>query len=578
MRTNYGMRSRQRGAVAVIMGIAAIALFAFMGIAVDLAYTYSRKTELMNAADAAALSGAKELNEKLSGVTGAPPGQPCTGTNIGAIARAICTFNDNNTNNLVGSAFVITVANLRLGSCPNADDVLPLRFPNCTFVAASSVTTDAAAAGKTFLEVSTPTHTRNTFFMRVTGANATTDTFGYAVAGRFVNDVTPIGVCAIDPVNKTNKYIYDFPAGTSELIEAGFRRGVTYNIFNLNPLAGAVSDPYLLNPVDAPPTACNPSHSSAAFTGPFVCTGSSAIVSGGALSVYTNTGYSTGPIEAALNSRFDSYGGPSPCDPATAPPDSNVQEYHCSPAGNPDCINAPPAGSPQDWMQPLASAFPNRESVEVNPNNANAGTGYDIPGPPPPNKPVYRIPPANNAAVFMPNETPTNNTVSTTPVTFPQYGALWSYGPAYQADASAPPKAGLPFTPAVANTVALYNQSPPPPYFDLVNYPLLPGTGFPLTTPAAPYNQTAGSPYFQQPPTHPPGTRNRRILNMVIVDCRNPPGGGGASCGVMPIVGVGKFFMQTPAVFTGGPTARRLMVEFAGLIDPVPISEIKLYR
>ena len=45
------------------MGIAAIALFAFMGIAVDLAYTYSRKTELMNAADAASLSGAKELNE-----------------------------------------------------------------------------------------------------------------------------------------------------------------------------------------------------------------------------------------------------------------------------------------------------------------------------------------------------------------------------------------------------------------------------------------------------------------------------------------------------------------------------------
>src|SRR5437867_12256623 len=174
MRANYGMRNRQRGVVAVIMGIAAIAVFAFMGIAVDLAYTYSRKTELQNAADAASLSGAKELNEKAAGVTA-------------AIAKAIATFNQNNTNNLVGETFVITVANLRLGSCPNADDVLPLRIPNCTFVAASSITTDAAAAGKTFLEVSTPTHTRNTFFMRVTGANATTDTFGYSVAGRFVN-------------------------------------------------------------------------------------------------------------------------------------------------------------------------------------------------------------------------------------------------------------------------------------------------------------------------------------------------------------------------------------------------------
>src|SRR5437773_7134145 len=156
MRANYGMRSRQRGAVAVILGITAFALFAFMGIAVDLAYTYSRKTDLQNAADAAALSGAKELNEKLTGVTGSPPGQPCTGTNIGAIARAICTFNQNNTNNFVGSTLVITVANLRLGSCPNANDRLPLRVPNCTFVAASSVTTNAAAAGKTFLDVSTP--------------------------------------------------------------------------------------------------------------------------------------------------------------------------------------------------------------------------------------------------------------------------------------------------------------------------------------------------------------------------------------------------------------------------------------
>ena len=95
MRINYGMRNRQRGVVAVIMGIAAIALFAFMGIGVDLAYTYSRKTELQNAADAASLSGAKELNEKAAGVTA-------------AIAKAIATFNQNNTNNLVGSTFVIT--------------------------------------------------------------------------------------------------------------------------------------------------------------------------------------------------------------------------------------------------------------------------------------------------------------------------------------------------------------------------------------------------------------------------------------------------------------------------------------
>jgi putative Flp pilus-assembly TadE/G-like protein len=578
MRADYGMRNRQRGVAAVIMGIAAIALFAFMGIAVDLAYTYSRKTELMNAADAAALSGAKELNEKLSGVTGT--GLPCTSPLLGAgaINRAICTFNQNNTNNLVGSAFVITVANLRLGSCPNPDDRLPLRSPSCTFVAASSITTDAAAGGKTFLEVSTPTHTRNTFFMAVTGgANLTTDTYGYAVAGRFVNDVTPIGVCAIDPVNKTSKY-----TGTNELVESGFRRGVTYNMFGLNPLAGAPSDPYLVNPVDAPPGACNPAHSSAAFTAPFICNGSSAIVSGGAASVYTNTGM-TASLAASLNSRFDDYSGPSACVVASAPPDSNVKQYPCSPNGNPACINAPPAGSPSDWMGPN----PDRESVDINPNPASPGAGYVGN---PPHKPVYSLPPPAGTAT-TPNTPPpaTNNPGPFAPihaagsaVTTEQYGVLWSYGPAYTADASVPPKAGTPFSPfppcspgPCANGSVLYNNTAVN-YFDTTNYPTTLGTGFPAGTPPAPYNQTAGN-YFQAPPTHPPGTRNRRVLNLVLVDCRNAPVGP-ASCGVMPIVGVGKFFMQIPADFTGGPSNRRLMVEFAGLIQPVPVSEIKLYR
>ena len=571
MRANYGTRNRQRGAVAVIMGIAAIVLFAFMGIGVDLAYTYSRKTELQNAADAAALAGAKELNLKLTGVTGTPG--PACSSGRGAIAMAICTFNQNNTNNFVGSTFVITVANLRLGSCPNADDVLPLRFPNCTFVAASSVTTDAAAGDKSFLEVRTPTQTKNTFFMRVTGgANGTTATFGYAVAGHFVNDVTPIGVCAIDPVNKTNKYIYDFPAGTSEIVESGFRRGVTYNLFGLNPLAGAPSDPYLVNPVDAPPTACNPAHSSANFTAPFVCNGSSAVVAGGATSVYTNTGM-TASLAASLNSRFDDYSAPSQCAIASAPPDINIKHYPCT-GGGTACLNNPPAGSPRDWMQPLLNTLPSQESVSVNPNAANPGTNYGTAS----HKPVYRLPPANNAAQFMPNEPPTNNTVSATPVTFPQYGVLWSYGPAYHADASTPPKAGLSFTPTVANTVALYNKSlfplPPPAYFDLVNYPLITGAGFPAGTPPAPYNQDSGN-YFQAP-SHT-GTRNRRVLNLVLVDCRNPPVGP-ASCGLMPIVGIGRFFMQVPAVFTGGPANKHLMVEFGGLIEPVPTSEIKLYR
>ena len=49
-------RRRQQGAVAMIVGLLAVlVLFGMLGIAVDLSYLYARKTELQNAADAAAL-------------------------------------------------------------------------------------------------------------------------------------------------------------------------------------------------------------------------------------------------------------------------------------------------------------------------------------------------------------------------------------------------------------------------------------------------------------------------------------------------------------------------------------------
>ena len=114
-------------------------------------------------------------------------------------------------------------------------------------------------------------------------------------------------------------------------------------------------------------------------------------------------------------------------------------------------------------------------------------------------------------------------------------------------------------------------------YVDPTGYPATPGAGFPAGTPAAPYNQPIGSPYVQTPLINPPGVRNRRILNLVLVDCTVAPVGP-ASCATMSAVGVGKFFMQVKANFSGGSSNRRLDMEFAGLIDPIPVSEIRLYR
>ena len=65
------------------------------------------------------------------------------------------------------------------------------------------------------------------FFMPVhtQGAVTTTGTYGYAVAGQFLQTVTPIAVCAV-----TSTKTITYPTG--EQLEYGFRRGISYNIVN----------------------------------------------------------------------------------------------------------------------------------------------------------------------------------------------------------------------------------------------------------------------------------------------------------------------------------------------------------
>lgn len=522
------LRKRQRGAVAVMVGLSAIVLFGFMGIAIDLSYLYTRKTELQNAADAAALSGAKELDQTVAGVAN-------------AVTRAIATFNQNAANNLI-SGFTITIANLRVGPCPNPNDAVPLRTPSCAFIPAADVDTEAEAGGRTFLEVDTGSHTRPTFFMRVASSVSTsTSTYGYAVAGRFVTDVTPIGVCAVDPIPPaTKKYVY--PDSSTELLEWGFRRGVSYNVPALNPL-GAEGTPYLVNPVDAPPGTCEPNHSSADFTAPFICQGNSAIIkSAGGTQVYVNTGGSYGKMEKALNSRFDlpsgggagGYGGGSPCELSSAPPDSNIKQYCWSSGscGTPPTIHAPPA-----WM----ATAPIRQTVALDPLT---------------NKPFYGLPSSLPGRPFS------------------EYGVLWTYIHAHQADSSTPPVADLPFPATNANWQKLYNVGGlPDPLLDEAVYGAFPPAGDPLAR--APYNSTDSS-YFEQPSVpHRPGKANRRVLNLVILDC-STLGSGGLACATIDVKGIGRFFMQVPSDLTGG--TKKIEAEFAGLIAPNPTSEIKLYR
>jgi Flp pilus assembly protein TadG len=453
----YASRARrQGGAVAIVFSLCLVALLAVGGLVLDLSHLYVLKSELQNGADSAALAGAKEINLSAAGVTSA--------------ANKAIAFAAKNKYNF-STTLAITNANISFSSDPDG--------PWSTVSEAS-----ASPSNKSFIRVDTTSKSVNTYLMNVVGINSVA-TSGVAVAGRFVVDVTPMGVCAKSATKYGGNLLSD---GRTELLEYGFRRGITYNVLELGAVSGSPSDPMLLNPVDSPPTPCSPSNSSVNFTSPFLCQGNSALASNAAI-VYANTGLAKNPTERALNSRFDDYPGGTACIPATSPPDPNIHGYDYT-------INAA-SGGPAAWMTPAPTAA-----------------------------------------------SPT---------------VLWSYSKAAKAGGSAG---------------SYYYDGD----FDVADWGVLyPGktatAGYPAT--GTPYSQAAGNLFHTAPnPAHTSGS-NRRLMNVVLVNCAAETSNSMA-CRPLPVLGTGRFFMQSKANLNGGTPY--FFVEFAGLIAPVPNSEIKLYR
>ena len=495
---------RQRGAVMILFALSLTVLLGFMALVIDLGRTYVVRTELQNAADAAALAGAKDLNQTSAGVTS-------------AVATAIAMAAKNNFK--FSSPVVITIANLSVGSCP--DD-------SC-MVLASTVTTDALAAGKTFLKVDIPSVTLTAFVAQVIGI-ASTSTFGRAVAGYFVVDITPMGVCAIDAATPGGRRPLTPPGADDELTEYGFRRGVAYNLMELGDVAGS-STPYLINPVDVFSAGgpCSNSNSSASTASPYICAGNSTVAVKIPGFVYGSTGFQAGPVQKALNSRFDDYSG-NTCAPASAPPDINIKEYtfNLSTATPPTSATG---GGPRDWTQPLGSTLPSQQTISIN---------------------------------------STTHKPETTLLTA-DYGALWSYSRAIKATGTSPnakAATGVNANFSLSDWSSLYALNTADQTG--AGYPASPSIPpFPVGSLAAPYNTASGSKYFAIPGNT--GKRDRRVIQVVIVDCANSTGNNCAAS--IRILSVGRFFLTTKASLPS-----TLNAEFDGLLDPIPPTEIRLYK
>ena len=467
---NRTLLRRQRGAIAIMFALTLLMLFGFLGLTLDLGATYDLKTELQNAADAAALAGAKDLNGTATGIT-----------NAVARAKSVAASNKHS----YSRSLALVDADIGFASEPDATNWL------------SVGAAQGAPSGLLFIRVTAPPTSRNNWFMQVAGGPASTAASAVAVAGRFSIGITPIGVCALDP----DKYDHYPPPAGDELMEYGFRRGMAYDIVNINPL-GAAANKYLLNPLDIPSgpndNSCTPSNNNTTTVRPFICSGNASIITTLPGYVYANTGMQA-TLNAEFNSRFTTGGR------CTVPPDANIRQYT---AGN---------GTPS-WM----------------------GTGYQQQG----------VSLRTSGGATLPITYTTNPT---------EWGVLWSYTKAVRY-ASSPP-----FTPYdTVDWPSIYPDTDDPSH---INWP--PAGTYP-TTPAGaatPYNQSNG-PYFLAGP----GARERRVLNVALVDCSSEVNNG--KCTTLRVLGIGRFFMPVPA-----DVPSHLYGEFAGLIPDAELTaEIKLYH
>jgi hypothetical protein len=168
-------RKRQQGAVAIIVGLSIVILVGMLALVIDLGHLYIAKTELQNAADAAALAGAKELVGTADGVTAARDK-----------AKEFASANNYDFSKPV----VITDGDISFGASPTGpwDD-------------------GADPSNKFFIKVDTRDNPNlgdlDTWFAPVLGLISgnnfdKTRTFGMAVAGRFPpNALAPLFVPAV---------------------------------------------------------------------------------------------------------------------------------------------------------------------------------------------------------------------------------------------------------------------------------------------------------------------------------------------------------------------------------------------
>lgn len=424
----------QHGAIALMCALTLLVMLGFIGLALDLGRVYNRAMEMQAAANAVALAAANELNGKASGVSAAQ----------GRAASTMAQFH------YQYSQYPMRWNDqaLSFGAAADGDWV-------------GAAAAKASAADYFFVQVDTgkldaPASVIDLVIMRVFGpALARARVAIQARAGRTSINVAPIAVCAMSAVAAEKRSNGASPA-LDELVEYGFRRGVGYDLMQLNPGA-TTPENFVIDPLTPPGMAGVAVNTTPAMVGPFACTGQLALprISGAALSV--RRPFPLAALSGHLNTRFDTSGA-GPCSYSSAPPDRNIRAY--------------PRDSATLWM----TAAPAGQGAQA---STTGGKLWTVADPVP-------APTSNNAAM---------------------YGVLWAHARAvpYSAYLASPvePAAGYTsFNPA--DWSGLYPPAAPV------------AKSYPAS--ATPYAATNGS-HFLAPPMTQRGLASRRALHVALLAC-----------------------------------------------------------
>lgn len=223
---------RQRGAVAIIVGLALAVMIGFVGLALDLGKLYVTRSELQNSADACALSAARDLTGAISLSVAEADGIAAGHLNfvffqnksVQLSTNANVTFSDSLTNAFLTKNSVTTPANIKYVQCTTSLsniahwfievlNVLPgAKLANAATVSASAIAT--VGGGQTTCAIpvfvcrttGSPSYNVGDWITSPSGSSSTygPGNFGWAALDGSTNETTLAGELSGNTCNITS--------------------------------------------------------------------------------------------------------------------------------------------------------------------------------------------------------------------------------------------------------------------------------------------------------------------------------------------------------------------------------------